>query len=124
MKNLFSLLLAVGLIVGLIATSQFDTTAIIQRDDWQITATLAAIPTGGGAFTIKEFCAQHRISVAFFYVLRNRGEGPVEMHVGSRVLISYEAATDWRRARETAAVAAQKARHQRETHSAEENVAT
>jgi hypothetical protein len=38
-------------------------------------------------------------------VLRHRGEGPAEMHVGSRVLISHEAATDWRREREAAAAA-------------------
>ena len=103
MKRLFSILFAVGLIIGLIATFQFDSITIIQRDSWQIATTLATLPVGAGAFTIKEFCAQHRISVAFYYVLRHRGEAPVEMHVGSRVLVSYEAAADWRRAREAPA---------------------
>ncbi len=80
----------------------------VPYDYCQIAASLAAAPAVIGALTIKEFCDLHRISVAFFYVLRQRGEGPVEMHVGSRVLISHEAAADWRRSRETAALDASK----------------
>ena len=57
----------------------------------------------GGAFTVREFCAAHRISTAFFYVMKNEGWGPREMRAGSRVLISHEAAAEWRRAREVAA---------------------
>jgi hypothetical protein len=57
------------------------------------------------AFTIREFCEAHKISEAFYYKLKNEGWGPVEMHAGARVLISHEAAADWRRAREAAASA-------------------
>jgi hypothetical protein len=53
------------------------------------------------AFTIDEFCARNGpISRAHYYNLRKDGLGPREMHAGSRVLISAEAAADWRRARE------------------------
>lgn len=55
------------------------------------------------AFTIKEFCAAHRISVAMFYKMRAAGLGPREMRVGRKVVVSIEAAADWRRAREQAA---------------------
>jgi hypothetical protein len=46
-----------------------------------------------------------------------RAGGPVTMKVGGRTLISVEAAAAWRRDRE---LAAQEARHQRETDSAED----
>ncbi|MCK1677764.1 hypothetical protein ABIB75_001539 [Bradyrhizobium sp. GM2.2] len=55
------------------------------------------------AFTINEFCARHRISVQLFY--KNRKQMPRTFNVGTRVLISREAAADWRRARENAAQA-------------------
>jgi hypothetical protein len=58
------------------------------------------------AFTIKEFCQAHRISQSMFFKLRNQGLGPREMVVGSRRLISVEAAAEWRRAREAVASAA------------------
>jgi hypothetical protein len=48
-------------------------------------------------FTIEEFCKAHSFSRAHYFNLRNRGEGPRVMHVGKRVLISREAAADWRR---------------------------
>jgi hypothetical protein len=53
------------------------------------------------AYTIREFCEAHRISQAFFYDLRNSGRGPREMILGTRRVISAEAAADWRRERET-----------------------
>jgi len=56
-------------------------------------------------FTIKEFCEAHKISQAFYYIMKNEGWGPREMHAGQRVLISNEAAAEWRRAREAAAAA-------------------
>ena len=37
--------------------------------------------------------------------MKNEGWGPTEMRAGQRVLISHEAATDWRREREAAAIA-------------------
>ncbi|MEI8715878.1 helix-turn-helix transcriptional regulator [Mesorhizobium sp. ISC11] len=50
------------------------------------------------AYNIPEFCAAHRISRATFYNLLNDGHAPRTMKVGSRVLISKEAAADWRKA--------------------------
>ena len=55
------------------------------------------------AFTIAEFCKAHRISQSMYFKLRNLGLGPREMAVGSRRLISQEAAAKWRKAREAAA---------------------
>ncbi|MEH2475683.1 hypothetical protein V1281_003142 [Nitrobacteraceae bacterium AZCC 2161] len=55
------------------------------------------------AFTIKEFCAAHRISEAMYFKLRTAGLGPREMRALRKVIISVEAAADWRREREIAA---------------------
>jgi hypothetical protein len=56
------------------------------------------------ALTIKQFCATHNISLAFYFELQKRGEGPRVMNVGRRRLISIEEAARWREARtETAA---------------------
>lgn len=65
--------------------------------------TTAATPDAPAAvYTIPEFCSAHRISPAMFYKMKNAGIGPRELRVGSRRLITFEAAADWRRARETA----------------------
>ncbi|MGY3496753.1 hypothetical protein [Bradyrhizobium sp. USDA 4502] len=61
------------------------------------------------AFTIKEFCEAHRISPAMYFKLRDAGLGPREMRTGRRVTISFEAAADWRRAREHAPQATENA---------------
>lgn len=53
-------------------------------------------------FSVDEFCHAHNISRAFFYKLRTRGLGPREMKIGTRTIISREAAADWRRDRESA----------------------
>jgi len=54
--------------------------------------------------SIREFCAQHGgISEDLFFKMQREGWGPTVMKVGSRTLISHEAAADWRRAREQAA---------------------
>lgn len=53
------------------------------------------------ALTVREFCARHRISVQLFY--KNRQQMPRTFNVGTRVLISKEAAAAWRRQREQAA---------------------
>jgi hypothetical protein len=52
------------------------------------------------AYTIEEFCKAHRFSRASYFNLKSKGEGPREMRVGNRVIISREAALDWRRERE------------------------
>jgi hypothetical protein len=53
-------------------------------------------------FTIAEFCRLHRISPAFYFVLRKAGKGPREMRLGSRRVITVESAAVWRRERESA----------------------
>jgi|HubBroStandDraft_4_1064222.scaffolds.fasta_scaffold1729913_1 hypothetical protein len=57
-----------------------------------------------GAFTIDEFCRAFRISRSMFYKLRKNGQAPVVMDAG-KPLISFAAAAEWRRARETDASA-------------------
>ncbi len=61
-----------------------------------------------GAYSIREFCAAYDLSVPMFYKMRNRGEAPDQMKVGSRTLISVAAADRWRRARERASRQAKK----------------
>jgi hypothetical protein len=56
------------------------------------------------AYSVNEFCATHRISLAFYYRLKRAGAGPKEMLLGRKRLISTEAAAAWRRAREDAAI--------------------
>ncbi|MHC2618251.1 putative DNA-binding transcriptional regulator AlpA [Bradyrhizobium huanghuaihaiense] len=58
------------------------------------------------ALSIDEFCARHSISRTLFYKLRLQGLMPATFKLGTRVLISREAAAAWRRAREAAATAA------------------
>ena len=55
------------------------------------------------AYSIAEFCRRHAISESFYFALQAAGLGPRIMKVGSRVLISREAAAAWRRKREAAA---------------------
>jgi predicted DNA-binding transcriptional regulator AlpA len=58
------------------------------------------------AYSVNEFCDSHRISRAYFYRLKKRGQAPQTMKVGSRTLISREAAARWRLKMESAANAA------------------
>ena len=60
-----------------------------------------AVSDAADAFTVNEFCARHRFSVQLFY--KNRKQMPRTFKVGTRVLISKEAAAAWRRQREQAA---------------------
>jgi hypothetical protein len=53
------------------------------------------------AYSVAEFCRRHGISIQLFYKLKN--QMPVTFRVGTRVLISREAAAAWRREREAAA---------------------
>jgi hypothetical protein len=55
------------------------------------------------AMSIHAFCVLHNISEDMFYKMAREKWGPAVMHVGSRTLISAEAAERWRRAREAAA---------------------
>jgi hypothetical protein len=61
------------------------------------------------ALSIKQFCEAHNLSEAMFHKIRNAGQGPRLMHVGSRVLISLEAAAEWRKAREAETMARREA---------------
>jgi hypothetical protein len=58
------------------------------------------LPTPRLALSIPEFCKAHGISEGFYYKLKKQGEGPLEMKLGARTLISFESAAEWRRARE------------------------
>jgi len=58
------------------------------------------------AYSVDEFCARHRISRTLFYKMKSEGLMPATFKLGTRVLISREAAAAWRRAREAAASAA------------------
>jgi hypothetical protein len=51
---------------------------------------------GRKASTIDQFCADHSISRAMFYQLQKVGKAPLTMRVGSKQLISEEAAAEWR----------------------------
>jgi hypothetical protein len=69
-------------------------------------ATTATVPPVAPAcFTIKTFCLAHHLSEAMFFKMREMGIGPDEMRVGSRVLISFEAAAKWRAQREVTTAA-------------------
>ena len=57
--------------------------------------------SGKACYSVDEFCSSHAISRAMFYKLRADNKAPRTMAVGSRTLISYEAAADWRRACES-----------------------
>lgn len=49
------------------------------------------------AYTLAEFCSEHRISRTHLWSLVKAGKGPRMMKLGRRILISCEAAADWRR---------------------------
>jgi hypothetical protein len=63
----------------------------------------AAATDDADAFSVAEFCRRHSVSVQLFYKFRD--EMPATFRVGTRVLISKEAAAAWRREREAAALA-------------------
>jgi len=66
----------------------------------KLAAVLPRPPTTRLALSIPEFCEAHGISEGFFYKLKKQGEGPREMKVGARTLITFESAAEWRRTRE------------------------
>jgi hypothetical protein len=60
--------------------------------------------TPAAAYTVKQFCEAHGISISHYYNMKRQGVGPREMRAGrKRRLISLEAAADWRAARERVA---------------------
>jgi hypothetical protein len=64
-------------------------------------------PVPTAVFSIKSFCIAHGISEAFYFKLREQGQGPREMRLGTRVFITHESAARWRIEREAATVAAE-----------------
>jgi predicted DNA-binding transcriptional regulator AlpA len=52
------------------------------------------------ALTIDEFCKAFGISRSLYYILRRQGLGPREMRFGSHIVISMEAADQWRQEHE------------------------
>jgi hypothetical protein len=49
-----------------------------------------------GALSVAEFCRSHGISRGLFYLALRDGLGPRLMRLRGRVLISAEAAAEWR----------------------------
>ena len=66
----------------------------------KLAAVLPRPPTPRLALSIPEFCEAHGISEGLFYKLKKQGDSPREMKVGTRTLITFESAAEWRRARE------------------------
>lgn len=64
----------------------------------QFTATILTLD----AYSIEQFCKQHAISRATYYVLKKRGLQPDETHVLDRIIITKESAAAWRRKRTAA----------------------
>lgn len=48
-------------------------------------------------YSITEFCERNSISRALLYKMWEVGTGPARIRLGSRALISREAAAEWRR---------------------------
>jgi hypothetical protein len=49
------------------------------------------------AYSIPEFCHRHNISRGTYYNLKSIGRGPRQARAMGRVIITIEAARDWRR---------------------------
>jgi hypothetical protein len=68
--------------------------------------TAAALQAAGiarKAFSIPQFCARNGdLSEGFYRKMRKLGLGPRETRILDRVIITVEAETEWRRAREAA----------------------
>ena len=62
------------------------------------------------ALTIQQFCEVFNISEGFYYKLKKKKLGPREMKVGTRTLITVEAAKAWGRERERITEAEAKAK--------------
>jgi hypothetical protein len=55
------------------------------------------------AMSIAVFCERHCISRALYFKMQTEKRGPRVFRIGAKVLISREAAAEWRRQREQAA---------------------
>jgi len=52
---------------------------------------------GADAYSIATFCKRHGISESFYHKLKSLGLGPATIRIGTRVLITKEAARAWRK---------------------------
>jgi predicted DNA-binding transcriptional regulator AlpA len=94
---------AVLIVLGsvLFITMSADAAAIMSlKPAVAMIAMSAAAAEPLAAFTIREFCQTHGISVPTYYELKKHGLGPIEMRMGRIIRISAESALAWRRARE------------------------
>jgi hypothetical protein len=57
---------------------------------------------GRAAYTVSEFCDAHRISRSKLYQLWSADLGPRFIQIGTKKIITTEAAANWRRAGEAA----------------------
>ena len=64
--------------------------------------TVKSQDAGRAAYTVNEFCDAHRISRSKLYELWSAGIGPRFIQVGTKKIITNEAAADWRRQSEAA----------------------
>src|SRR5262245_59468793 len=62
-------------------------------------------PVPAAWYSIKDFCAAHRISQAMYFTLKADKRGPREIAVGSRRYITFEDAAAWRAAQKEAKAA-------------------
>lgn len=76
-------------------------TKVTQQSEAAEAALAAGVPMSdaaeGDAMSIETFCRRHGFSRAMYYIMRDKGRAPREIKVGTRVLISREAAAEWRR---------------------------
>jgi hypothetical protein len=88
------------------ATAPHLTTAEIEAISTALAAALTeAITDEADAFSLAKFCRRHGISLQMFYKIANQGLAPQTLNVGTRVLVSKEAAARWRAEREAAGAA-------------------
>jgi hypothetical protein len=59
-------------------------------------------PVERRALTISDFCEAYQISQDHYFKLRRQGEGPREMRLGTKKLITLRAAEQWEAEREKA----------------------
>jgi hypothetical protein len=62
-------------------------------------------PVPAAWYSIKDFCAAHRISQAMYFKLKADKRGPREIAVGSRRYVTFEDAATWRAAQKEAVAA-------------------
>lgn len=60
-------------------------------------ARLGEIVPEKDCYSIDDFCARNSISRAMYYLLKEEGDTPQETRVGTKVLITKEAAETWRK---------------------------